>query len=64
MHPVTLQVGEWPPVKTAPAYNPVKREPLNARLANDSLYSLKKIVFVHGTNTATEPVRLQERLWA
>jgi len=55
---------EWPPVKSAPAYNPAKRGPLTARLANDSFYSFFYIVFLHGTNTATEPVGLQERLWA
>ena len=26
---------EWPTVKSAPAYNPAKRGPLTARLAND-----------------------------
>ena len=55
---------EWPPVKSTPAYNLAERGTLTARLANDSFYSFFKIVFVHGTNTATEPVGLQELLWA
>jgi len=55
---------EWPPVKSAPAYNPEKRRPLTARLVNDSFYSCLKIVFAHWTNTATDPLGLHERLWA
>ena len=33
---------ERPPVKSAPAYNPAKRGPLTARLANDSFYNFLK----------------------